>query len=64
MREICFGLNPRVRFSGDLIGESGDGAYLSLISLRISAAISLLALAMFARPVLEFVVDSFVSCML
>ena len=64
MREICFRLNPRVRFSGDLIGESGDEAHLSLISLRISAAISLLALAMFARPVSEFVVDSFVSCVL
>ena len=47
-REVCFRLNPRVLFSGDFIGESGDEAYLSLISLRISAAISLLALAMFA----------------
>ena len=64
MREVCFHLNPRVRFSGDFIGEKGDGAHLSLISLRISAAISLLALAMFARPVSEFVVDSFVSCVL
>ena len=56
--------SERVRFSGDLIGESGDGAWLSLISARISATISLLALAMFARPVSEFVVDSFVSCVL
>ena len=64
MREICFRLNPRIRFSGDFIGESGDDAYLSLISLRIPAAISLLALAMFAIPVSEFVVDSFVSCVL
>ena len=64
MREVCFRLNPRVRFSGDFIGESGNEAYLSLISQRISVAISLLALAMFARPVSEFVVDSFVICML
>ena len=64
LREVCSRLNPRVRFSGDFIGEKGDGAYLSLISLWISAAISLLALAMFARPVSEFVVDSFVSCVL
>ena len=64
MREICFRLNPRVRFSVDFIGESGDEAYLSLISLRISAAMSLLASAMFPRPVSEFVVDSFVSCVL
>ena len=62
MRDICFRLNLRVCFSGDFIGQSGDEAYLSLISLRISAAISLMALAMFARPVSEFVVDSFVSC--
>ena len=41
--------SERVRFSGDLIGESGDGAWLSLISARISATISLLALAMSAR---------------
>ena len=39
--------SERVRFSGDLIGESGDGTWLSLISARISATISLLALAMF-----------------
>ena len=64
MRKVCFRLNPRVRFSGNFIGESGDEAHLSLISVRISAAISLLALAMFARPVSEFVVDSFVSCVL
>ena len=64
MREVCFRLNPRVRFSEDFIGESGDEVYLSLISLRISVAISLLALAIFARPVSEFVVDSFVSCVL
>ena len=63
-REVCYCLNPRVRFTGDFIGESGDEAYLFLISLRISAAVSLLALAMFARPVSEFVVDSFVSCVL
>ena len=37
---------------------------MSLISVRISAAISLLALAMFGRPVSEFVVHSFVSCVL
>ena len=55
MREICFCLNARVCFSGDFIGESGNEGYLSLISLRISVAISLLALAMFARPVSEFV---------
>ena len=54
--------SERVRFSGDLIGESGDGAWLSLISARISATIS--SLAMFARPVSEFVVDSFVICVL
>ena len=35
MREVSFRLNPRVRFSGDFIGESGDEAYLSLISVRI-----------------------------
>ena len=46
------------------IGESGDEAYLSLISVRISATISLLALIMFGGPVLEFVVHSFVSCVL
>lgn len=62
MMEVCLRLNPRICFSGDFIGESGDKAYLSLISLRISATISLLALAMFARPVSEFVVDSFVTC--
>ena len=60
--------SERVRFSGDLIGESGEEAWLSLISARISATISALALplplAMFARPVSEFVVDSFVSCVL
>ena len=54
--------SERVRFSWDLIGESGDGAWLSLISARISAIIS--SLAMFARPVSEFVVDSFFSCVL
>ena len=64
MREVCFLLNPRVRFSGDFIGERGDEAHLSLISVRISAAISLLALAMFGRPVSEFVVHSFLSCVL
>ena len=56
--------SERVRLSGDLIGESNEGAWLSLISMRISATISSLALAMFARPVLEFVVDFFVSCVL
>ena len=64
MRKVCFRLNPRVRFSVDFVGESGDGAYLSLISVRISAEISSLALAMFARLVSEFVVDSFVSFVL
>ena len=64
MRKVSLSESERVRFSGDLIGESGDGAWLSLISARISATISSLALGMFARPVLEFVVDSFVSCML
>ena len=65
-REVCYCLNPRVRFSGDFIGESGDEAYLSPISARISAIIStsLLPLAMFARPVSEFVVHSFGSCVL
>ena len=48
------------RFSVDFVGESGDGVYLSLISTEISS----LTLAMFARPVSEFVVDSFVSCVL
>ena len=64
MRKVCFRLNPGVRLSVDFVGESGDGVYLSLISVRISAEISSLALAMFARPVSEFVVDSFVSCVL
>ena len=54
----------RVLFSGDLIGESGDGARLSLIIARISLIIWSLALTMFVRPVSEFVVDSFISCML
>ena len=53
MRKVCFRLNPGVRFSVDFVGESGDGVYLSLISVRISAEISSLALAMFARPVSE-----------
>jgi len=58
--------SERVHFCGDLIGESVDEVWLSSISARISATIStsLLALAMFARPVSEFVVDSFVSCVL
>ena len=64
MRNVCFRLNPGVRFSVDFVGESGDGVYLSLIPVRISAEISSLALAMFARPVSEFVVDPFVSCVL
>ena len=64
MRKVCFCMNPGVRFSVDFVGESGDGVYLSLVSVRISAEISSLALAMFARPVSEFVVDSFVSCVL
>ena len=64
MRKVCFRLNPGVRFSVDFVGESGDGVYLSLISVRISTEISSLTLAMFARPVSEFVVDSFVSCVL
>ena len=64
MRKVCFRLNPAVRFSVDFVGENGDGVYLSLISVRISAEISSLALATFARPVSEFVVDSFVSCVL
>ena len=57
-------LNPGVRFSVEFVGESSDGVYLSLISVRTSAEMSSLALAMFARPVSEFVVDSFVSCVL
>ena len=40
------------------------GAWLSLISARILASISSLALAVFVIPVSEFVVDSFVSCVL
>ena len=32
--------SERVRFSGDLIGESDDGVWLSLILARISATIS------------------------
>ena len=64
MRKVCFRLNPAVRFSVDFVGENGDGVYLSLISVRISAEISSLALATFARLVSEFVVDSFVSCVL
>ena len=64
MRKVCFRLNLGVRFSVDFDGESGDGVYLSLISLRISTEISSFTLAMFARPVSEFVVDSFVSCVL
>ena len=62
MRKVCFRLSPGVRFSVDFVGESGDGVYLSLVSVRISAEISSLPLAMFARPVSEFVVDSVVSC--
>ena len=54
----------RVRFSGDLIGEIGDIAWLSLIIARISVIILSLALTTFARPVSEFVVDSFISGML
>ena len=46
--------SKRVRFSVDLIEESGDGAWLSLISARISATIS--SLAIFARPVSQFLV--------
>ena len=61
MRKVCSRLNPGVRFSVDFVGESGDGVY---ISVRISTEISSLTLAMFARPVSEFVVDSFVSCVL
>ena len=56
--------SERVLFSGDLIGESGDGAWLSHISAKISVTISSLALAMFARTSSEFLVDSFVSCVL
>ena len=59
-----FSSESGVRFSVDFVGESGDGVYLSLISVRISTEISSLTLAMFARPVSEFVVDSFVSCVL
>ena len=40
MRKVCFRLNPGVRFSVDFVGEIGDGVYLSLISVRISAEIS------------------------
>ena len=29
MRNVCFRLNPGVRFSVDFVGESGDGVYLS-----------------------------------
>ena len=36
MRKVCFRLNPGVRFSVDFVGESGDGVYLSLISVRMS----------------------------
>ena len=64
MRKLCFRLSPGVRFSVAFVGESGAGVDLSLISVRISVEISALALAMFARPVSEFVVDSFVSCVL
>ena len=56
MRKVCFCMKPGVRFSVDFVGESGDGVYLSLISVRNLAEISSLALAMFARPVSEFVV--------
>ena len=38
MRKACFCLNPRVRFSVGLVGESGDGVYLSLISAKISSS--------------------------
>ena len=56
MRKVCFGMNPGVRFSVDFVGESGDGVYLSLISVRILAEISSLALAMFARLKLHFLI--------
>ena len=36
VRKVCFCMNPGVRFSVDFVGESGDGVYLSLISVRIS----------------------------
>ena len=36
VRKLCFRLNPGVRFSVDLVGESGDGVYRSLISVRMS----------------------------
>ena len=47
----------------DFVGESGDGVYLSLISVRILAKISSVALAMFASPVSEFMwIPSSVAC--
>ena len=73
MNEVYIVLTPlssseseRVRFSEDLIGESGlDLDCLSCISAWISATISSLALPMFARPVSKFVVHSFaVRCVL
>ena len=52
--------SERVRFSGDLIGERGDRS----LTARILASISSLALAVFVRPVSEFVVDSSVNSVL
>ena len=52
--------SERVRFSGDLIGENGDRS----LTARNFASISPLALAVFVRPVSEFVADSSVSSVL